>query len=64
MKSSDETRPSFTKKQLAVLCTLSIRTFQRRLDATNLKIPRGLISYEKAKEILRKLGYGEKDGGE
>jgi ATP sulfurylase len=44
-----------TKTELAQKLNMSLRTLQRRLVAADLEIPRGLISPELQKEILKKL---------
>ena len=44
-----------TKSQLANDFGMSLSTFQRRLKAVNLDIPRGLISPDVQKEIVKRL---------
>lgn len=44
-----------TKTEFATILKMSLRTFQRKLEAANLKIPRGLIAPEVQKEIFEKL---------
>lgn len=44
-----------TKTEFASILKMSLRTFQRKLESANLKIPRGLIAPEIQKEIFEKL---------
>lgn len=44
-----------TKSQLADEFGMSLSTFQRRLKAVNLNVPRGLISPDAQKEIFKRL---------
>jgi len=46
-----------TKNQIAQELGISLRTLQRWIKKSNLHVPRGLVSPQKQKEILEKLGY-------
>jgi DNA-directed RNA polymerase specialized sigma54-like protein len=49
------------KKQLAQEMGVSLSTFQRLLKKHNLDIPRGIISPDRKMEILKTLGWREKE---
>jgi len=49
-----------TKSQIAQELGISLRTLQRWIKKTDLEVPRGLVSPEKQKELIEKLGYSEK----
>lgn len=47
------------KKELAQRMGLSLRTFQRKLEAANIAIPRGLVPPDLQKVIFETLGWHE-----
>ena len=50
---------SVYKKEIAANLGISISTLQRKLNAINLEVPRGLICPLKQKEIYLALGYAD-----
>lgn len=47
------------KKQLAQEMGISLSTLQRKMKERNLAVPRGVISPQRKKEILKALDWGE-----
>ena len=45
-----------SKKEIVANLGMSMRTFQRRLEKSDLDVPRGLISPKKQQEIYKVLG--------
>ena len=50
---------SVYKKEISANLYLSINTLQRKLNAANLEVPRGLIYPLKQKKIYIVLGYAD-----
>jgi hypothetical protein len=52
-----------TKTELAQKMGMSLRTFQRRLKAANLNVPRGLICPKLQQDISDKLNNPDSNNG-
>lgn len=50
-----------TKNQIAQDLGISLRTLQRWIKKSNLKVPRGLVSPNKQAEIMERFGYLEQN---
>ncbi len=54
-------KPPKTKHQIAEELGISLRTLQRWIKKSELKVPRGLVSPKKQHEIMENFGYAIKD---
>ncbi len=54
-------KPPKTKHQIAEELGISLRTLQRWIKKSELKVPRGLVSPQKQHEIMENFGYATKD---